>query len=667
MLEEGSAPVRVTRADAQHRRRVENGSRTDERHRRIEKAKVERADWRDRKWLAREFIAWDGEGVTRDDGSHDYLLIANSRNDLLSSLDHLGTEELFEWLLENNTKGTINVIYGASYDWNMWLRDLTQGQLQILYDEQRLIWGDYKISWRRGKTFQIQRGKESVIFYDVVSFFQCSFVKACDSYLDDAFEDRERIVENKRLRSGFRASDLRDIAEYNRSELVNLVKLMNELRIRLYRAELKPSRWDGPGAIAVALMGGKGVPDHMEQAPASVAGAIRSGYFGGRFEVVKAGHVERPAFEYDINSAYPWALLDVPSLAGGSWDYVTGDPGRLPFALYNLRYRSSTAESFPQPLPCRYPTGATAYPRAVTGWYWSPEYEVASEYVAMYGGNLEVLGAWVFTPTTDYKPFHYIEPLFNKRRALKKAGDGAHVGIKLGLNSQYGKLAQQVGWRRDRRGGIHIPPYHQLDWAGYVTSKCRAAVLRAALPTLDRVIAWETDAMFSEVPLNVQEGSGLGDWEYTEFADLTYLQSGMYFANLASGGRVDKTRGVDLGSLTRADVLSAMRDGDTHVPARLTRFITLGAALQGRFEHWSRWETGDKRIALAPGGKRQHVGCSTCDPGFRLGEWHSTIIAPWAIGRVSCEYEIEWANPGLMSEQLRQLRQGHYEGSRYDD
>ncbi len=678
---EGQAPSVKNGAERSRQyRQTDKGKRASRQHHAAWRAtdagraskRRENQDARLRRWLAKPFVAWDGEGVTRgDDGHHDYLMLANSNGALITDPDYLPTERIFEFALESNTPGTINVIYGAGYDWNMWLTDIPQEFLQVLYDDGAVTWRDWRITWRRGKTFHLSRGGESILFYDVISFFQCAFVKACDSYLGEEFEHRDMIVENKRLRSGFRASDVKEIIEYNHWELVNLVKLMTEFRIRLDKVNLRPGRWDGPGAIAVSLLKREGVGNHMQQSPDEVMPAVRSAYFGGRFEVVRSGHVNGKAYEYDINSAYPWGLCDVPSLAGGSWNYVDGDPGHQDFAIYHLRYDGVTSPAIPQPLPCRFDTGNTAYPSSVEGWYWTPEYDVAHEYIAIWGGTVTVIGAWVFTPATDTKPFAFIRPLFAERRALKAAGDGAHMGIKLGLNSLYGKLAQQVGWRVDRKGQVHIPPYHQLEWAGYVTSKCRAAVLRVTLDKLDYVIAWETDAMFVSHPLDVTEGAGLGEWEYDAFTSLTYLQSGMYFATKTDGTEVAKTRGVDLGNLTRERVLEGMRANALSVPAQLSRFTGLGLALQGQWNHWRKWETMDKNIKLVPSeGKRWHMGCSACtmEHGFTVGAWHNTVIAGWAIGHhVSREYEVEWQNPGLMSEKLSKIRQGHYEEDRYND
>lgn len=623
---------------------------------------------RKRRRLERPFVAWDGEGVTRADGRHDYVLLANSLGHELRDENYLPTERILEFALEHGQGEQINVIYGAGYDWNCWLADLDETALSELYETGNVEWRSYRLAWRQGKMFSVaHRGTDRIaLFYDVVSFFQCPFVKACDEYLGERFYQRERIVENKMLRSGFRSSDLDDIAQYNKAELVNLVALMDELRSRLIDANLVPNRWDGPGAIAVALMQREGVKDHKSEQPANIRAAARSAYYGGRFEVVRCGDVDAPAYEYDLNSAYPWAMQDLPSLTGGRWEQ--GRETKVhPFTLYRLRWKAHGSAYLPGPLPCRYPDGSVAYPRGVEGWYWNPEYEAALEYVKLYGGELEVLETQRFHPASDARPFAFVGPLYELRRALKEQGNGAHVAYKLGLNSLYGKLAQQVGARQDSRGRWHIPPYHQLEWAGYVTSKTRAAVLLAVLPKLSSVIAWETDAVFSIEPLDVPLGDGLGEWGIDRFRNLTYLQSGTYFADHENGKVITKTRGVDRGTLTREDVRRAWDEGNAEtVEARLTRFMTLGQALHQDFSKWRRWITAPKNLSLYPGGKRIHVGCDDCRPTYR-GSWHKTVLAPWAEPRESVEYPVLWENPGPLSDYYSELREGHYEGDTYDD
>lgn len=655
-------PQIVTKVEsARAYRASEKGKITDRKY------KHNNSKWQtDTAYLKREFLAWDGEGITKEDGSHLYVMLANSEGGYLADPAGLSTKACFDFLLSEAAKypGRINVIYGGGYDFNCWMADLSRENLLGIYQNKRWTIAPYAVSWQRGKAFELSDALTKVRIYDVVSFFQCAFVKACDEYLGDSFYQREIIVSNKALRSSFTVDDIPSVKLYNEYELINLVSLMTELRARLNKIGLRPKRWDGPGAIAAALLSREGIKDAKKTSPESVASAGRYAYAGGRFEVARYGHVDSPAFEYDVNSAYPSALRLVPNLQRGRWKHHDSDPGNIPYALYRVHYFNGP-EALPGPLFSRGKNGTICYPREVTGWYWSPEMATAREYVQQYRGTLEVLECWEYIEDdpTD-RPFHFIGALYTKRQALKKAGDGAQVGVKLALNSLYGKLAQQVGWQPAGNGKpLRIPPYHQLEWAGYVTSSCRATVLRAAMLDLSSVIAFETDALFTSRPLDLDIGSELGQFDVTNFANLTYVQSGIYFGDLVDGGTVTKTRGVDRGTLTRDQVIKALAEpaaADRFVTAQLTRFIGAGVALVQNFDKWRRWETLPKRLSLEPMGKRAHYGCNGCDPdgeGITLGVWHETVC-PFVQPQISCEFPIEWVNPDAAMVMLSELREG---------
>src|SRR5690348_9794689 len=252
----------------------------------------------DKKYFSREFIAYDGEGISLDDGSHLYTLFASSRGLQLQDDEGIGTNDIFESLLDAKRRfpNAIHVIYGGSYDFNMWLTDVSLRRMEQLYDRGTCLWGAYKITWRRGKSLRItDRVKnETIIVYDVVSFFQRPFVQACDEYLtnDEYWQSvRDMIIDNKKSRGTFTTDDNDKVADYNHAELVLLVNLMSELRDRLGKVSLRPSRWDGPGAIATALLQREQIKRNMASVPDRVAEGGRYAYFGGRFELLKAGDV----------------------------------------------------------------------------------------------------------------------------------------------------------------------------------------------------------------------------------------------------------------------------------------------------------------------------------------------------------------------------------------
>jgi len=619
-------------------------------------------------YLSRPFRAIDGEGATLPDGRHIYTMLAcklqGAESADIVNAHGLSTAEIFDFLLEQTANdNAINVIYGGSYDFNMWLSDMSREDLECVYRQKSHKWNGYRIAWQRGKTFTLskfdslgQRIGKPVTVYDVVSFFQCAFVKACDEYLGEAYEGRDVIIANKAKRSDFANETLEDVRAYNDLELTNLLHLVNELRSRLNKVGLRPKRWDGPGAIAAALLTREGVKKHLTKTPPRVAEAARYAYAGGRFEVIKFGHVRKPAYEYDANSAYPSALRLVPSLTEGEWTHDKRDE-YAPFALYHIEYKGNDP-LIPGALFRRDKNGSICYPMQVTGWYWTPEYESAKEYCRRGYGGMRVIERWVFIPNVNApKPFAFIEPLYLKRQALKRAGDGAQVGLKLSLNSLYGKLAQQVG-ADIVNGEWKIPPFHQLEYAGFTTSYCRAKMLTAAMQDIHGVIAFETDAVFTERPLDVPISETLGEFSCVRFADLTYVQSGLYFGE--SEKNISKTRGVDRGTLARNEVLEKMPTPmavDRYAEVSLQRFTDAGIALMQDFSKWRRWEYVTKRLTLEPTGKRIHVACKAdkMGKGITLGKWHSTVC-PITHGGHSHEFPVLWINPNDEMNALAEMR-----------
>jgi hypothetical protein len=644
-----------------------SAARSDD-YRKGEKGK----EWARQKYLSRPFVAFDGEGITsEDDGIHRYVMLAAKNAidweyDAIVNVDGLSTFECFEFFLEHRIPRGIHIIFGGSYDINMVLKDLTESDLRTLYTYGKLKWqGAYHLEWRRGKSLWIKRiwDKASITIYDVLPFFQTSFVNACDSFLGNEFFHREAIVANKALRSSFKLEDVPVISAYNSDELTNLLMLAETLRERLDKVDLRPTRWDGPGAIAAALLKRENIKDAETECPIDIARAGRYAYAGGRFEVLKFGHVNKPAYEYDINSAYPAALRSVPNLARGYWNR-TNDPSRS-FAVMRLRYTADRPE-IPGPLFRRNDKGTICYPTSGVGWYWKPEYDAALLYQEKGYGTVGVLDGWEFVPYDDNKPFAFIDDMYKLRQALKAIGDGAEKALKLGMNSIYGKLAQQIGAYYDwNEKQWHKPPYHQLEWAGYTTSYCRAKVLTAALQDISSVIAFETDALFTTRPLDLPISKELGEWECTEFTSLTYLQSGMYFGTLTNGKEVSKTRGVDRGELTLEKVLphlASRNAADRYVPAKLSRFIGAGIALIQGMDKWRTWDKMTKSVALEPMGKRIHHPHCPSDskdkrrPLIRFNVWHTTIC-PFMNYAESCEYPIMWLNPNPDMDMLDELRQ----------
>ena len=604
-------------------------------------------------YLARRFIAVDGEGINvtrgKRKGAHDYVLLAVSDREPILNRDGLSTMQCLDYLWHNLSPANHNVIFGGGYDFNCWIADFPETELQKIYDGKRVAYGPYTLSWIRGKMFRIKRDDKSITIYDVVSFFQKPFIQACDEYLKE-YKGRAVLVKEKANRSKFTWRQISAIGSYNGLELRLLERLCNELRLRLNKVGLRPVQWIGPGAVAAALMRKQGIKAHMSRdIPEPVQRAARFAYAGGRFECIKSGVSTEPVYEYDLNSAYPKALSLVPSLAGGKWVHSNNvrEVKADSFALYRIRWDSHADPALPGPFYVRAQNGTISYPLQGENWIWTPEAELAEEYARITGMKYRILESWTLHPATNKKPFGFVPAMYEKRKALKAAGDGAHVGVKLGLNSLYGKTCQQVGFDKRR----NLPPtYHQLEWGGYATSYCRARVLKAAMQDLRSVIAFETDALFTTRPLHLPTSDRLGEWELTEFSSLTYVQSGHYYGTTAAGKEIARCRGIDRGNVTRASVEARMlAEPYPYLEAPLTRFMGAGIALRRGYGIWRHWITETKRLALFPLGKRYPMGERGADG------WRETWCP--VTGGHSAEYPVLWINPDERMTDLAEMRE----------
>lgn len=664
-INEGEKPLN----HQQRYQRTEKGRARNAKYNRSEKGKNRKRIYRPKASQARydatEFVAWDGEGLTEKDGSHTYVMLANSDGKRLSDRTGLGTVETLEFMLDSR-KEVVNIIYGGNYDVNMILKDVGREDLETLYRTGQITWAGYWIKWRPGKMFHVIRGPRKFLLYDVISFYQKSFVDACDEYLGTDWEGRDDVIREKANRSTFREADLQIISEYNDKELSTLVLLQSEFKKRLSHAGIRIRRWDGPGAIAAAIYTENQTKSHINTLPPGPAEAAQYSYAGGRFEIIRKGHSESPAWEYDIRSAYPSALRSLPCLTHGEWRYVTNVRRVARFGIYHIEITQSQtgAQSRPQPLWQRNVDGTVYYSEYPYGWYWSPEAKL------VFGNDGAVFHeGWEYYSRCDCDPFGFVNRLYLKRAALKKSGDGAHIMLKLGLNSLYGKLAQQVGWIPG--DPPRLPPYHCLAWAGYVTSHCRAQIYRAALQAWDDIIAFETDALFSRVPLDLPLTEKLGDWEETKFSSLTYFKSGMYFGTKDDGTEVERMRGVNRGSVNREDVIAALKKDAAGeyvvIEAEQTRFITIGQALHQDFSKWRRWITAPRILSVALDGKRIDL-MNPEESRKEIGDgWLETQEGRHATEH-SYPYVLAWINPdaytdknGLTMEEVKQMGYEYYD------
>jgi hypothetical protein len=586
----------------------------ERRRHRLEQEKLRKARTRYR-WTdnrpchhdARRFVGWDGEGP-RDAG---YALFGNSDGDEICE-PWISTTRCLDLLIthKQDNPDTIDVWFGGDYDVSMILWELPRRNMAALHTYNKTVWQDYQLEHIPHKWFRVRHGEITVTLYDIHSFFDSGYAAALDSWNIGTWEEREAIKVGKAGRADFVWADIEDIRTYFRLELRLMPWLCDRLREVFADAGYVPRSWHGPGALARMALHRHNVYDAMAATPDPVSRAARSAFAGGRFELVLAGHLKGRIYNYDINSAYPYFATMLPNLAQGTWRQSHGyEPGK--FAVYHIRYEATQPDSFSiYPLFRRLPNTGVAWPYRTTGWYWGPEAELVKD-----DPDAEILEGWIFDEKDEKdRPFAFLAEYYDHRQRLKRAGQASEYTFKLIINAIYGQLAQRVGWNK-KNGSA--PKTHQLEWAGYITSACRAAVYKAACEAGDKLVSIDTDGIYSLAPIETLSiGSNLGQWECNEYVDGIFWQSGVYC--LKEDLRYDpelgyddwrkaKTRGIPKGTYTASDLLEKVGTRET-LKVWKNVFIGYGMADNGQWEKRNTWERKEHEFVFGGTGKRSHIG-----------------------------------------------------------
>lgn len=550
----------------------------------------------------REFIGIDGEGENTPDGNHIYTLLASSKDYLcIQNQDGLNYEQCFNFILWLHEQYPKHVIVGFSfnYDITMMLKTLPRKTVAELWIKQRVKYRDglvtWYLEWIPSKTFRITKvqgtRKQSVQVYDCFGFFQMSFVKAIKEWGIADKTTCDRILAMKDKRGDFANVSEHDIRRYCFEECEYLEKLMDKLADAFVRAEIPLAQYHGAGAAAAGLLRKHRVQQHIKAYP-HLDTVFLSAYFGGRSELFRVGPYD-VVFNADINSAYPYSSTFLPTMHG-EWKYSALYNPWAEYAIWNVSWDIGNTAPL-APFPFRDVDGSILYLRSGSGWYHAVEVTAA---IKLYGTQIQVHGGHIFTPSSDVKPFAFIEPIYTERQKRKQAGDVSQLPMKLSINAVYGKLAQGFGYR-DK-----APAYQCYYWAGYITAKTRAMILEACYPIRHDLIAISTDGIFALKPPTVRESKKLGDWEGKTLYDFFSAQAGVYQCTTVGEVPISRNRGfstreIDWGALRRKYARDGLGASVTYSP---TRFLTIGGAAPS-FRDFGVWKQRKRHLSITSGKK----------------------------------------------------------------
>lgn len=527
---------------------------------------------------AREFAGFDGEGWEGWDGGeigHNLYILRAGGHELYTGKP-LHTAEVFDWLT-GLPREFYYVGFALGYDLTMILRGLPRERFLKLHNRQGrtfgdrdivvpVDWGPFRLDWIVGKRFAVWRAddtKKRFQVEDVVGCFQCSFAKAIRDWEVASPKELAFIEDMKGRRAKFddvsqREQGLDLIRRYNDLECVLLSRMMERVRDACDAQKIRPTSWFGAGQLAQALLRKNRARDYMQTFDPAFQSAADAAYYGGFFDTSRVGYFPE-MYEYDISSAYPHIMRELPCLAHAKvshmngrapgdrrllrvrwepWEGVTPTWGAFPLRhRTGERFLSGDEVAFRDYVQAqKFTPGTLYYPLHGEGWYWDSEVLAVAERGEY---NVSVLDAYTLTPLCDCEPFSWIPELYEYRKKLGKSGQG--MVLKLGMNSLYGKLAQSVG----------RPRFANVVYAGMITSGTRAMIhdtIRKAGP--ENVCMVATDAVYSRTRIEgLCVGNGLGEWEEKECGPYIVILPGLHYP--ADASRL-KTRSIPASVIRQA-------------------------------------------------------------------------------------------------------------------
>lgn len=533
-----------------------------------------------------DFIGVDGEGVTycvvcnqikRDDSNicacgstiwnHDYVLLSVGSESLYNNDgSHLHWRQIFPFLYEQfeNDPSAAYVGFFLGYDFTQWLRTLNKSRAESLLSKDGIArrnrkksggnpmpfpvhvgeW-EWEIDMLGMKRFRIRPGtglppggikndKSWMVICDSGAFFQMRFTSAIKPEIGKLVtqEEYDTVLEGKTRRSTAKLDG--EMIRYNLLENDILGRVMAQLNDGFKAAGLKLRRdqWFGPGQAAQAWLDSIGAPTGeliREVVPEYAREAGRKTYYGGWFEIFRHGIVPGTAYEYDINSAYPYVISRLPCLLHGKWTTGVCEGKRELKELDSLGNRSirivhgiATGDDlWVGALPHRTKEGRVMRPNKTSGWYWQHEIEAGMRAGVI---NTFDVDEWVQYDGCDCPPpFRAIAELYQLRIQVGKETSHGKA-YKLIYNSAYGKMAQSIG----------NPKYANAIYASLITTGCRTMITDAIASHPNKtkdLLMVATDGVYFRTPhpsLDLDE-KRLGAWGYKEKQNLTLFMPGIYW------------------------------------------------------------------------------------------------------------------------------------------
>ncbi|GKS67407.1 hypothetical protein YTPLAS73_09540 [Nitrosarchaeum sp.] len=449
----------------------------------------------------------------------DIFLIADSSG---RYIDKITPENVMEWLFFKKYEGSWCFFYNLSYDAEVILKLLGKeldrykrtGKLEFKF-------GKYRIVYYPEKCLKITAGHHSVIFYDIAQFYHSGLV---DAYQNNIGKLPKEYLEFKKINDQFSPTYYRRNTNAVRNYCISDCKYTKQLAqhwIKLFHEAFSfyPAKWLSSGYLAEKVLINNNIDiPKFDSIPYEIQEMAYRSYYGGRFEILKRGFVGE-AYLYDINSAYPYAITQIPDLSDGIWIKRKTIHKNAKVGFFRIRAKIPDCKYIP-PFPFRtkhdivFPSGEFE------------TYVTLQELLVCEKSFYKILEGYQFIPNSEIYPYaDFISKLYQKRLELKQQNNPLQLPIKIILNSIYGKTGQSV----NHKIGNMFNPVIFAFITGFVRAQLYSFVKKYGLEK--EVVFFATDSICTRKKLDINS-TVLGEFSFDGMDDDVFvLQNGFYRFN----------------------------------------------------------------------------------------------------------------------------------------
>lgn len=534
-------------------------------------------------------------GFDTETSQGNIFLIANSEGNFL---DDITPESVLEFLFSKTYQKSWNFVYNLGYDAEVILKLLGK-ELNQYKRTRHLVFefAKYKLTYIPGKCLRITKGHHSVSFFDIAQFYD-------RKPLDVAYQENIATLDNDYLELKKKRKEF-SIRFYNRNKKLirnyciqdcKLTKELAENWIKLFHDafEFYSVKWFSSGYLAEKVLINNGIAfPKFDSIPFEVQDLAYRSYFGGRFEMTKRGFIGK-AFLYDINSAYPFAITQIPDLEHGKWIRRKSIHEKAKLGFFEI-LADVPDDTYIPPFPFRV-NNEIVFP---TGKFFT--YCTLAELQACKNPHwYKILNSWQFVPENHAYPYaEFIQEMYQKRLKLKQNGDAMQLPLKIILNSIYGKTGQKV----NRIIGNLFNPVIFSFITGFARAQLYSFVVENNL--VRDVVAFATDSVCVKKDLGI-DSNRLGEFHLDKSAnDVYYLQNGLYRFN----GKW-KQRGLgNLGSKEIEEIATIEKCGKLYAKFKVLRSKRIRSAiLEDRLEEIGQIKEITREVNLNADRKRLWLG-----------------------------------------------------------